>query len=169
MIWEEISIADKIIKLFPRENIALNKKFNNRKSDIWFEDYNVIIEVDEGNHLNYDTDDEIETADMFKKHNFKIFWCNSNDPNFDLFKFLGKINLYLSKLHKKIFVNGVKLLKNENYWKNSCSDKIKRIKKICQKHFAKLQKTKKINRRNKNKPIINIKYKNKMKTYCVKC
>ena len=73
MIREETSIADKIIKLFPRENIALKKKFNNRKSDIWFEDYNVIIEVDEGNHLNYDTDDEIERAGMFKKHNFKIF------------------------------------------------------------------------------------------------
>ena len=73
MIREETSIADKIIKLFPRENIALKKKFNNRKSDIWFEDYNVIIEVDEGNHLNYDTDDEIEREDMFKKHNFKIF------------------------------------------------------------------------------------------------
>ena len=73
MIREETSIADKIIKLSPRENIALNKKFNNRKPDIWFEDYNVIIEVDEGNHLNYDTDDEIEREDMFKKHNFKIF------------------------------------------------------------------------------------------------
>ena len=35
---------------------------------------------------------------MFKKHNFKIFRCNPNDPNVDLFKFLHKINLYKSKL-----------------------------------------------------------------------
>ena len=34
---------------------------------------------------------------MFKKHNFKIFRRNRNDPNFDLFKFLGEINLHISK------------------------------------------------------------------------
>ena len=35
---------------------------------------------------------------MFKKDNFKNFLCNPNDPNFDLFKFLGEINLLISKL-----------------------------------------------------------------------
>ena len=82
----------------------LNKKFNNRKPDIWFKNHNLIIEVDEGNHENYDSDDEKEREDMFKKHNFKTIRCNPNDPNF--------------------------------------SDKIKKIKTICQKHFTKLQKTK---------------------------
>ena len=66
-----------------------------------------IIEVDEGNHENYDSDDEKERKDMFKNHNFKVFWCNQNDPNFDLFKVLGKINLYVSKLHEKNAVNRV--------------------------------------------------------------
>ena len=96
MVWEETSIAEKIIKLFAHENIVLNKKFNNRKPDTWFKDNNIIIEVDEGNHENYDSDDEKERKDMFKKHNFKIFWCNPNDPEFDLFTFLGEINLYIS-------------------------------------------------------------------------
>ena len=73
MVREETSIAEKIIKLFPHENIVLNKKFNNRKPDIWFKNYNFIIEVDEGNHENYDSDDEKEREDMFKNHNFKIF------------------------------------------------------------------------------------------------
>ena len=72
MVGEETSIAEKIIKLLPNENILLNKKFNNRKSDIWFKNHNLIIEVDEGNHENYDSDDEKEREDMFKKHNFKI-------------------------------------------------------------------------------------------------
>ena len=66
MVREETSIAEKIIKLFPKENIVLNKKFNNRKPDIWFKDNNIIIEVDKGNHENYDTDDEKERDDMFK-------------------------------------------------------------------------------------------------------
>ena len=73
MIREETSIAEKIIKLFPKENIVLNKKFNNRKPDIWFKDHNIIIEVDEGNHENYDSYDEKEREDMLKNHNFKVF------------------------------------------------------------------------------------------------
>ena len=42
---------------------------------------------------------------MFKKHNFKIFRRNPNDPNFDLFKFLGEINLHISKLSLKNSAN----------------------------------------------------------------
>ena len=79
----------------------LNKISNNRKPDVWFKNHNLIIKVDAGNHENYDSDDEKERGDMFKKHNFKIFRCNPNDPNFDLFKFVGKINLYISKLCEK--------------------------------------------------------------------
>ena len=51
----------------------LNKKFNNRKLDIWFKNNDLTIEVDEGNHENYDSNDEKEREDMYKKHNFKIF------------------------------------------------------------------------------------------------
>ena len=87
MIREETSIAEKIIKLFPKENIVLNKKFNNRKPDIWFKDNNIIIEADKGNHENYDSDNGKEREDMFKNHNFKISQCNPNNPEFDLFKF----------------------------------------------------------------------------------
>ena len=78
----------------------LNKKLNNKKTDIWFKNHNFIIEVDEGNHQNYDSDYENEREDMFKKHNFEIFWCNPNDPNFDLFEFLGGINFYILKLRE---------------------------------------------------------------------
>ena len=101
MVREEITIAEKIIRPFPHEKVVLNKKFNNRKPDIWFKNHNLIIDVDEGNHENYDSDDEKEREDMFKKHNFKIFQCNPNDPNFDLFKFLGEINLQISTLREE--------------------------------------------------------------------
>ena len=60
MVWEETSIAEKIKKLFPHKDIVLNKKFNNRKPDIWFTNHSFIIEVDEGNHENYDSYDEKE-------------------------------------------------------------------------------------------------------------
>ena len=45
-----------------------------------------------------------EKTFLNKKYNFKIFPCNPNDPNFDLFKFLGEINLYVSKLRKKKYI-----------------------------------------------------------------
>ena len=54
MVWEETSIAEKLIKLFPDENIVLNKNVNGRKPDIWFKNHNLIIDVDEGNYKNYD-------------------------------------------------------------------------------------------------------------------
>ena len=73
MIQEETSIAEKIIKLFPKENVKFNNKFNNKKPDIWFKDFNIIIEVNEGNHENYDSDDEKEREDMFKTIILKIF------------------------------------------------------------------------------------------------
>ena len=101
MVWEETSIAEKIPKLFPNENIVLNKKFNSRKPDIWFKNHSSIIEVDEWNHENSDSDDEKERKDMSKKHNLKIFRCDPKDPNFDLFKSVGKINLYISKPREK--------------------------------------------------------------------
>ena len=49
MVQEETSTAEKITKPFPNENIVLNKKFNNRKPDIWLKNRN-LIEGDEGNH-----------------------------------------------------------------------------------------------------------------------
>ena len=73
MIREETSIAEKIIKFFPNENIVLNKKFNNRKLDVWFKNHSFTIEVDKGNHENYDWDDKEEREDMFRKHNFEFF------------------------------------------------------------------------------------------------
>ena len=65
---------------------------------------------------------------MFKKHNFKIFQCNPNDPNFDLFKFLGEINLYVSELQEKNSVNGVISKISEDFEKIVTVTKLKELK-----------------------------------------
>ena len=109
----------------------LNKKFNNGKSDNWFKNYNLIIEVDKGNHGNYDSDDKKERDDMFKKHSFKIFQCNPNNPNFDLFKFLGEISLHVWKLHEKNSVNKMISKITNNLKKIVAVTKLKKIKTIC--------------------------------------
>ena len=46
MVGQEISIAEKTTKMYSKENVMLNIKFNNRKPDIWFKDLNFIVEVD---------------------------------------------------------------------------------------------------------------------------
>ena len=98
MVLKETSIAEKIRKLFSREDIVLNKKINNRKQDIRFKNLNFIVQVDERNYEDYDTDDEKKREDMFKRHNFKIIRCNPNDPEFDINKFLDEINSCVTKL-----------------------------------------------------------------------
>ena len=65
---------------------------------------------------------------MFKKHSFKIFQCNPNDPNFDLFKFLGEINLYVSELHEKNSVTGVISKVTEDFKKIIVVTKLKELK-----------------------------------------
>ena len=65
---------------------------------------------------------------MFRMHNFKIFRCNPNDPNFDLFKFLGEINLYVSELHERNFVNGIISKITEDFEKIIVVKKLKEIK-----------------------------------------
>ena len=99
MVGEETSVTEEIINL--SFFFVPNNKSNKRKPDIWFKIQNFAIEIDEGNHENYDSVDEKEKKEMLKKHNFKIFQCNPNDSNFDPFKFVGKINLYVWKICKK--------------------------------------------------------------------
>ena len=65
---------------------------------------------------------------MFKKHNFKIFRCNPNNPNFDLFKILGEINLFVSELHEKESVNGVISKITEDFEKIVAVTKLKELK-----------------------------------------
>ena len=57
--------------------------------------------------------------------------------------------MYVSKLRQKNAVNSMIDKIADDF--DSCSDKIKRIKKICQKHFTKLQKMK--NTQSEIKPI----------------
>ena len=106
---------------------------------------------------------------MFIKHNLKTFGCNPNDPSFDLFKFLGEINLYVSRIREKVSVNGVISKITEDFKKIVAVTKLKELKRYAKNILRKYKKWKKIREEIKNKPIINIKYKNKMKIYCVKC
>ena len=91
-------------KQLKEENKKLNENENDNDNDNDNENEN---DNENQNENDNDSDDEKERKDMFKNHNFKIFRCNPNNPQFDLFKFLGEIILYISKLHEKNAVNRV--------------------------------------------------------------
>ena len=52
--------------------------------------------------LGYNHDDIMVREETSIAEKKIFFWCNPNDPNFDLFKFVGKINLHISKLSQKL-------------------------------------------------------------------
>ena len=118
----------------------LNTKFNNRKSNIWFKSDNVIIEVDEGNHENYDSDDAKEREDTFKKNSFKIFRYNLNDPHFDLYKFLGEINLLISTLREENVANKANNKIAEHFKKIVAVTKLKELKQYAKNNFPSYKK-----------------------------
>ena len=92
---------------------------------------------------------------MFKKYNFKIFRCNPNDPKFGLFKFVGKINLHLSKLREK--KNKIKTANEvinkitKNFEKTVAVAKSKELQRYAKRNFIKLQKME--NMQSEIKPI----------------
>ena len=97
------------------------------------------------------THDEKEREDMFKKHNFKIFWCNPNDPEFDLFTFLGKINLYILKLCENKEVNKVINKITDDFEKIVAVTKLKELKRYVKNILLNYKKMK--NKQPKIKPI----------------
>ena len=59
---------------------------------------------------------------------FKMFRYNPNDPNSDLFKFLGEVNLYVSELCKKNAVNKVINKITDDFKKIVAVTKLKELK-----------------------------------------
>ena len=69
-----------------------------------------------------------------------MFWCNSNDPIFDLFKFLGKINLHISTLLYFKFID-------KDFKKIVAVTKLKELKRYVKKILLNYKKRKTYNQR----------------------
>ena len=92
---EETSIAEKIKKNFPNENIFLNKKVIKPENQI-FGLKIIILPLKLMQEITESMRQVMKKKEnMFKKHNFKNFWYNPNDYNVDVFKFASKTNLYI--------------------------------------------------------------------------
>ena len=65
---------------------------------------------------------------MFKRHSFIIFRSNPNDPNFDLYKFLGELSLHISTLREENAANKVINKITDDFEKIVAVTKIKKLK-----------------------------------------
>ena len=77
---------------------------------------------------------------MFEMHNFKVFRCNPNDPWFDLFKFLGEINLYILNLLKEKAENKVINKITDDFEKIVAVTKLKELKQYAKNILPKYKK-----------------------------
>lgn len=82
------------------------KSFNNYKVDLYFEDYKLVVECDENDHLDRDPIKEKEREDYILSTGNSIIRYNPNDKLFDL-------SLVLREIHKFIlnFDRQTKLIK----------------------------------------------------------
>ena len=65
---------------------------------------------------------------MFKRHDFKSFWYNPNEPSFNTHKLLGEINFYIAKLCKREAVNLVINEIADDFTKMVTTTKLKELK-----------------------------------------
>ena len=80
-------------------NLILNLKrqfmFDKYKVDLYFIDYNLIIECDEFNHNDRDKKKEKIREDYLLSLKKNIIRFNPNDNNFDLSKVINEINKFI--------------------------------------------------------------------------
>ena len=67
LVHEEQSIASKIIKLFSNEKNITRQKSQGQKAKYVFVNCKVIIEIDVGDHIRYDSDNEKERQYTLKE------------------------------------------------------------------------------------------------------
>jgi len=68
------------------------------KVDLYFENYNLVIECDENNHNDRNPEKEKQREEYIKSQGKHIIRYNPNEENFDLSNVLNKINLYIMKI-----------------------------------------------------------------------
>lgn len=92
---------NKIIEAFNGIDYKLQYKINEYKIDLYLVDYNLAIECNENNCSYYDQEKETERKNYIKKKlNCYLICFNPDDENFNIFKIINKIFLFILKHNK---------------------------------------------------------------------
>ena len=139
ILKKERSVIESIRDTFKWEDIQIQYTVLSYKIDLYFYEHKLEIQVDELGHNDRNTDYESKRQrEIENELNYVFIRTNPDAIDFNINELNNQIFNQNKKMQKIKWL--IKLLKT---LKNSCSDKIKRIKTISQKHFTKLKRIEK--------------------------
>uniref|UniRef100_A0A6C0KEZ2 DUF559 domain-containing protein n=1 Tax=viral metagenome TaxID=1070528 RepID=A0A6C0KEZ2_9ZZZZ len=99
----ETDIISCILKTFDGHVMIPQYKVDNYRIDLFFPEYKLAIECDEPHHLckNNIEADKIRESNIFMKLRCEFYRFNPYDKEFDLFKFLNQIYIYITICPRK--------------------------------------------------------------------
>ena len=78
------------------------------RTDLYFHDYKLAIEVDELGHTNRNIDNEIERQKALEKElNYIFIRINPDEKDFNIFKEINKIHRHIKKSFKKSLIDKI--------------------------------------------------------------
>ena len=78
------------------------------RTDLYFHDYKLAIEVDELGHTNRNIDNEIERQKALEKElNYIFIRINPDEKDFNIFKEINKIHGHIKKSFKKSLIDKI--------------------------------------------------------------
>ena len=109
------------------------------RTDFYFHDYNLAIEIDELGHNDRNIDHEIQRQKAIEKElGFEFIRINPDEQKFDIFKAIYKIHRHIKKSAKNSLIGKIsKALLEIDFWKyNSIKSKV--LKYIAKKKLSSL-------------------------------
>ena len=102
------TILNSIKDTFEGENIQTQYRVLDYRTDLYFHEYKLAIEVDELGHTNRNVNNEIESQKTLEKElNCVFIRINPDEKDFNIFKEIKKIHRYIKKSFKKPLIDKI--------------------------------------------------------------
>ena len=105
---KEKTIINSIKDTFEGKNMQTQYSVLGYRTDLYFHDYKLAIEVDELGHTNRNIDNEIERQKALEKElNYIFIRINPDEKDFNIFKEINKIHRHIKKSFKKSLIDKI--------------------------------------------------------------
>ena len=105
---KEQTILNSIKDTFEGENIQTQYRVLDYRTDLYFHEYKLAIEVDELGHTNRNVNNEIESQKTLEKElNCVFIRINPDEKDFNIFKEINKIHRHIKKSFKKSLIDKI--------------------------------------------------------------
>ena len=105
---KEQTILNSIKDTFEGENMQTQYRVLGYRTNLYFHEYKLAIEVDELGHTNGNVNNEIERQKTLEKElNCVFIRINPDEKDFNIFKEINKIHRYIKKSFKKPLIHKI--------------------------------------------------------------